>query len=351
MGEFGNPHRGRGATERVFNDNFRLRLAENQPNAWLIAGMFESVIDRRQVEIHLAGIFWFELPALQFFCGARRYVALGPFASDFRMAHGGKRHITGPSSSPIFSTLRDLCRLNCGGNTRWTDGAFGRYDNRVKADAIGLQTERVSEVALWCSFQSLTGFHEDSPDEARRRELMNQASQLLAKYHKVSSLRRHVPSWLQRYLPNERLWNRALQLIEAAAPDSLAPLEHQLRSSALKPSDSIGSIYSEERQHEIVKSVIDIRSSLIKLRLADERGTPPGELRGRLLLYVPSDNVSDGASRYASNGFFDPDDCPPWDSWLQYSERTLISWVPEVLFPLAQAGMDANAVDCIKWAD
>ena len=42
----------------------------------------------------------------------------------------------------------------------------------------------------------------------------------------------------------------------------------------------------------------------------------------------------DGASRYASNGFFDAYDCAPWDLWLQYSDRTLISWVPEILFPI-----------------
>ena len=55
--------------------------------------------------------------------------------------------------------------------------------------------------------------------------------------------------------------------------------------------------------------------------------------------------MSDGSSRYASNGFFDPYDCPPWDIWLEYSDRTLISWVPEVVFPLAQVSIDANALD------
>ena len=238
-----------------------------------------------------------------------------------------------------------------GGSTRWTDGALGRYDDPVKVDAAWLPTERISEVALWCSLQTLTGFHQDSPDEARRRGLMNEAGHLLAEYHKGNALRRSLPGWLQQYLPSERLWNRAMHLLEEAAPDSLAPLEHQLRSSALRPSDSIGSIHSEERRQEIVNSVIVHRSSLIKSRLANERAITPGQLHGRFLLYVPSDNVSDGASRYASSGFFDPDDCPPWDSWLQYSDRTLISWVPEVLFSLAQAGIDANAVDCIRWAD
>ena len=142
-----------------------------------------------------------------------------------------------------------------------------------------------------------------------------------------------------------------MNLIREADPDSLAPLEHQLRSSKLKPTDSIGSSYSEESRQEIVNGVIDLRSSLIKSHRFREHATPSSQLRGRLLLYFPGENVSDGASRFASNGFFDAYDCPPWDLWLRYSYRTLIIWVPEVLFPLAQAGIDANPVECIRWAD
>jgi hypothetical protein len=230
-------------------------------------------------------------------------------------------------------------------------GVNRRYHHYVEPAATRLPTEKISEVAFWCSFQTLTGFHQDSPNEARRRELMKEAGHLLAGYYANNSLARYLPDWLRRHLPRERRWNRAMGLVREADPDSLAPLEHQLRSSALKPAESIGSVYSEERRQEIVDGVISLRSTLINPHLAKGPAIPPERLQGRLLLYIPSDNVSDGASRYASNGFFDPNDCPPWDSWLQYSDRTLISWVPEVLIPLAQAGIDANAVDCIHWAD
>ena len=101
----------------------------------------------------------------------------------------------------------------------------------------------------------------------------------------------------------------------------------------------------------MVNRVIDLRSSLIKSQPLREDVTPPSQLRGRLLIYVPSENVSDGASGYASNGFFDACDWPPWDLWLHYSDRTLISWVPEILFPLAQAGIDANPVECLRWVN
>jgi hypothetical protein len=214
-----------------------------------------------------------------------------------------------------------------------------------------MPTERISEVAFWCSLHTLSGFHQDSPDEARRRELFKDACRLMDGYHERNSLLRRLPNWLRRHLPSERRWTRAMTLLGEADPDSLAPLEHQLRTSALAPAESIGNIQSEERRHEIVDSVIKLRSSLINAHLAGGPTIAPSRPQGRLLLYVPDENVADGASRYASNGFFDPYDCPPWDLWLQYSDRTLISWVPEVLFPLAQAGIDANPIDCIRWAD
>ncbi len=221
----------------------------------------------------------------------------------------------------------------------------------MKLSSIRLPTERVSEVALWCSLQKLTGVHQDSPDEARRRELLKEASLLMDGYHERNACLRHLPNWLQRYLPSERRWTRAMTLLSEADPDSPAPLENQLRSSALRPAESIGSFDSEERRQEIVDHVVNLRSALLNSRLTQEPTIPPSRLQGSFLIYVPDENVSDGASRYAPNGFFDPNDCPPWNLWLQYSDRTLISWVSEVLLPLAQAGIDANPVACIEWAD
>jgi hypothetical protein len=221
------------------------------------------------------------------------------------------------------------------------------YDGSMRQDSAVTLAQRTYEVAQWCSFQKLTAFHQDSPDEARRRELLTEANNLLAtvKYNRDSWLKQLLPG------PDEQRWTRAMNLIREADPDTLAPLEHQLRSPKLKPPDSVGSSYSEESRQEMVNAVIDLRSSLIKSRLLQEPPSSPSQIRGRLLIYVPSENVSDGASKFASNGFFDAYDCPPWDLWLRYSDRTLTSWVPEVLFPLAQAGIDANPVECIRWAE
>jgi hypothetical protein len=75
------------------------------------------------------------------------------------------------------------------------------------------------------------------------------------------------------------------------------------------------------------------------------------QTRGRVLLYAPMENVSDGASEASSRGFFDGEDAPPWDLWFRYKDGTIFSWVPERLVSAAQAGIDANPVDCIHWAD
>jgi hypothetical protein len=70
---------------------------------------------------------------------------------------------------------------------------------------------------------------------------------------------------------------------------------------------------------------------------------------GRVLVYGPDENVADGASEYASGGFFNLYDAPPWDTWVAYSDRRLLSWVPPDLVGFAQKGIDVNAVDCMRW--
>jgi len=73
--------------------------------------------------------------------------------------------------------------------------------------------------------------------------------------------------------------------------------------------------------------------------------------QGRLLLYEPLETVDDGAAAVSSQGFFDVEDAPPWDTWFVYSGGSIFCWVPNSLVKKAQAGIDANPVDCIHWCD
>lgn len=72
---------------------------------------------------------------------------------------------------------------------------------------------------------------------------------------------------------------------------------------------------------------------------------------GRLLLYEAMETVSDGAAEASSHGFFDVEDAPPWDTWFWHEDGRIFCWVPESLVSDAQAGIDANPVDCVRWAN
>lgn len=89
------------------------------------------------------------------------------------------------------------------------------------------------------------------------------------------------------------------------------------------------------------------------LRDATTEPVDPAEAQafGRLLLYEAMETVSDGAAEASSHGFFDMEDAPPWDTWFWYKDGTIFGWVPDSLVSDAQAGIDANPVDCIHWAN
>jgi hypothetical protein len=125
-----------------------------------------------------------------------------------------------------------------------------------------------------------------------------------------------------------------MNLLEEADPPSLAPLEGQLRSPQLEPRMALGHNITNAERQEIVDEVISRRSNLLASYGVIEREGIVGEQDGKLLIHYPAENVSDGASRYASKGFYDPDDAPPWDLWLSYDPGELVSWVPAVLIPL-----------------
>lgn len=84
--------------------------------------------------------------------------------------------------------------------------------------------------------------------------------------------------------------------------------------------------------------------------------------RGNLLVYYPDLNLADGAAKDASDGFFDSDNIPPWDTWVDYFEKPLpgqdqskagylISWVPPQFIPAASEGIRVNPEGCIEWLE
>jgi hypothetical protein len=103
-----------------------------------------------------------------------------------------------------------------------------------------------------------------------------------------------------------------------------------------------------------------VRSVSLRRR-AEARGEPGTALTGgRLLVFCPDAELSDGAAEVQSGGYFDVCNTPPWDTWValvtdlaQHSSRQvqLISWVPDLFIANVQAGIEVNPEECIFWLD
>jgi hypothetical protein len=77
---------------------------------------------------------------------------------------------------------------------------------------------------------------------------------------------------------------------------------------------------------------------------------------GRLLVYFPDDDLSDGAAEAETRGFFDVNNAPPWATWVGIfrdeengGSDYLISWVPASLVDIVERGIAVNPEECIRW--
>jgi hypothetical protein len=78
-----------------------------------------------------------------------------------------------------------------------------------------------------------------------------------------------------------------------------------------------------------------------------------------LLTTAICESVVDGAAQAESDGWFDENDLPPWDTWVCYarlgtrpftSHETLVAVVPPAWQDAAGRGIRVNPLDCIQWA-
>jgi hypothetical protein len=81
---------------------------------------------------------------------------------------------------------------------------------------------------------------------------------------------------------------------------------------------------------------------------------------GELMVCFPDQNLSDGYAELVSNGFFDVENVPPYDTWVAFFDdgpgvtdrsfrRYLLCFVPHRLMKVAEAGIDGNPEQCILW--
>ena len=163
------------------------------------------------------------------------------------------------------------------------------------ADLQGAVTRALSETSVWCSHGALRTATLRSP------ALDSSAVFNLPRYEEIG-----IDAWV---VAKRQSYQHAVELIQ-------------------------------RRRADLVSSA-DLPVSTLAQAQAD----------GKLLLYVAMETVSDGAAASSSRGFFDVEDAPPWDTWFWCSQGTVLSWVPNALVRDVQAGIDANPVDCIHWAD
>jgi len=211
-------------------------------------------------------------------------------------------------------------------------------------------TESLEEAIAWCERQKIVGTVDESEEIKRRRNLGKQAGELVRRAYAERS--RFWNRLLRRDYMHSRLWRRGTELYRQADLRSIAPLSQQLRTPGLAPTRPLSEVRTEPERAQVVSSVVLLRSQLLSSETDPAEGKSDSDLRGgRLLLYAPEENLADGAARYASCGFFDVDNTPPWDAWVAFSHGTLLSWVPPQLLTLAQSGIDVNPECCICWMD
>ena len=82
---------------------------------------------------------------------------------------------------------------------------------------------------------------------------------------------------------------------------------------------------------------------------------------GRLLGCIPDQSLFDGAAEAASEGFFDFNNLPAWDTWVTMIRSPvegfsgdcscLVSWVPPDRVRDVARGIDVNPEGCIDWLE
>jgi hypothetical protein len=127
-----------------------------------------------------------------------------------------------------------------------------------------------------------------------------------------------------------------------------------LRSEELRPAENMNDWPAK------VEAVCARRESLLNLQpLQGSELTA-----GRLLLFDPGQNLSDVAAMVESNGFFNAENEPPWDTWVQYVRQQpqragtwthldsyLVCWIPPAFLDVVDRAIEVNPEECFLWGD
>ena len=125
---------------------------------------------------------------------------------------------------------------------------------------------------------------------------------------------------------------------------------HDFRSAELKPEqieNGRGMFdWTSQETQAIINELAGKRAQLLNSRRSEQSLDDIG----RVLVFMPHDSLSDGFARQETDGFFDDDNAPAWDTWIGYVDDHLLAWVPSALVELVGWGIQVNPEQCILWA-
>lgn len=169
-----------------------------------------------------------------------------------------------------------------------------------------------------------------------------------------------------REIPDAILFTRIAQTVSWCTKLAENPnMQPTLRTEQLQPN------LFHAGYDDVVHSVGICREHHVRDDLPKSVSSMPDLCGGGLMVYFPEWNLSDGAAEYVSEGLFDVENLPPWDTWISffidkcnnknefkcynkqyYNKQDLIyllAYVPSELVELANKGIECNPEECIQW--
>jgi hypothetical protein len=171
---------------------------------------------------------------------------------------------------------------------------------------------------------------------------------------------------LQRRLEETIVWctsqDWSTNPAEGLRTASFRPLGYRLKDQY----DDILLYRTPPQRQQLVEQIAEARATLLEKHGLARFSLAKRLNGGRLLAFTPDGTLQDGAATLATDGFLDDDNIPPWDTWIWYvindpvstpefwsgtvTDSYLLSWVPDSLIKVVDAGIDVNPEECIRWA-
>lgn len=115
---------------------------------------------------------------------------------------------------------------------------------------------------------------------------------------------------------------------------------------------------TDEQLKQHSERIIAERSEKVKSLVMPSYGDIlPIIQQGRFLIFYPGTTTSDGVAKIVSDGYFDYDNYPPWDTWVYYKVEdnhsvylgSLIAWVAPEFVGRVRHAIESCSDESILW--